>query len=101
MFDPLILAAQPYRGQAGGKEMASSSDAFLGLGLDDGLTRRQVLQAGLVGAATIGLAACGQAEPTGGGTTGPDFKVGAVLPSSKVYAELRTDITHGMKVDLG
>ncbi|TMF59682.1 MAG: ABC transporter substrate-binding protein [Chloroflexi bacterium] len=78
--------------------MAKSSDAFLGLGLDDALTRRQVLQAGLAGAATIGLAACGQAEPTGGGATGPDFKVGAVLPSSKVYAELGTSITNGMKL---
>jgi branched-chain amino acid transport system substrate-binding protein len=78
--------------------MANSSDAFLGVGFHDALTRRQVLQAGLVGAATIGLAACGQTEPTGGGTSGPDFKVGGVLPSSKVYAELGTSITNGMKL---
>src|SRR5947208_1953406 len=78
--------------------MPNSSDAFLGVGFHDALTRRQVLQAGLAGAATIGLAACGQTEPTGGGTTGPDFKVGAVLPSSKVYAELGTSITNGMKL---
>ena len=78
--------------------MPNSSDAFLGVGFHDALTRRQMLQAGLAGAATIGLAACGQTEPTGGGTTGPDFKVGAVLPSSKVYAELGTSITNGMKL---
>jgi branched-chain amino acid transport system substrate-binding protein len=80
--------------------MADASDAFLGLGLDQALTRRQVLQAGLTGAAMVGLAACGTTEPGTTGTSGPDFKVGAVLPSSKVYAELGASITNGLKLYL-
>ncbi len=63
------------------------------------LTRREALRlgAGLAGGAA--LAACG-----GGGNApaaeppGADFKVGAVLPSSKVYAELGNSITNGMKL---
>src|SRR5258708_35889647 len=43
----------------GGKGMADTAEGFLGIGLDDALTRRQVLQAGLTGAAMLGLAACG------------------------------------------
>ncbi|TMF08163.1 MAG: hypothetical protein E6I37_16555, partial [Chloroflexi bacterium] len=69
--------------------MAESADGFLGLSLEDPLTRRQVLQAGLTGAAMLGLAACGESQPAAvGGSAGPDFKVGVVLPASKVYAEL-------------
>ncbi len=81
--------------------MADSADGFLGLRLEDALTRRQVLQAGLTGAAMIGLAACGGTEQaTVGASAGPDFKVGAVLPVSKVYAELGASITNGMKLYL-
>ncbi len=81
--------------------MADSSEGFLGIGLDDALTRRQVLQAGLTGAAMLGLAACGETTPaTVGASAGPDFKVGAVLPVSKVYAELGASITNGMKLYL-
>src|ERR671937_2246037 len=81
--------------------MADSSRNFLGLTLDDALTRRQVLQAGLTGAAMLGLAACGESQSVSpGASLGPDFKVGAVLPASKVYAELGASITNGLKLYL-
>ena len=81
--------------------MADSSEGFLGIGLDDALTRRQVLQVGLTGAAMLGLAACGETTPaTVGASAGPDFKVGVVLPVTKVYAELGASITNGMKLYL-
>jgi branched-chain amino acid transport system substrate-binding protein len=81
--------------------MADSPQGFLGIGLDDALTRRQVLQAGLAGATMLGLAACGESQPaTVGASAGPDFKVGVVLPASKVYAELGASITNGMKLYL-
>src|SRR5260370_27530765 len=81
--------------------MADSSEGFLGIGLDNALTRRQVLQVGLTGGASVGLAACGETTPaTVGASAGPDFKVGAVLPVSKVYAELGASITNGMKLYL-
>src|SRR5690242_699156 len=81
--------------------MAESPDGFLGIGLEDALTRRQVLEAGLAGAAMLGLAACGQSQPAAVETSaGPDFKVGAVLPASKVYAELGASISNGMKLYL-
>src|SRR6202165_1434675 len=81
--------------------MADSSEGFLGIRLDDALTRRQVLRAGLQGAAMLGLAAWGETQPaTVGASAGPDFKVGAVLPASKVYAELGASITNGMKLYL-
>src|SRR5260370_3671079 len=81
--------------------MADSSEGCLGIGLDGPLTRRQVLQAGLTGGASVGLAACGETTPVSvGASAGPDFKVGAVLPVSKVYAELGASITNGMKLYL-
>src|ERR1700736_1757327 len=81
--------------------MADSSEGFLGIGLDDALTRRQVLRAGLTGAAMLGLTGCGETTRVSvGASAGPDFKVGAVLPVSKVYAELGASITNGMKLYL-
>src|SRR4030081_760741 len=81
--------------------MADSPQGFLGIGLDDTLTRRQVLQAGGTGGEMLGLAACGETQPAAvGASAGPDFKVGVVLPASKVYAELRASTTKGMKLCL-
>src|SRR6202521_5172386 len=81
--------------------MAESSEGFLGLGLDDALTRRQVLRAGLTGAAMLELVGCGETQPaTVRARAAPDFTVGAVLPASKVYAELGASITNGMKLYL-
>ena len=49
----------------------------------------------------LGLAACGESQPAAvGASAGPDFKVGVVLPASKVYAELGASITNGMKLYL-
>ena len=81
--------------------MSEPSVGFLGVGLEDALTRREVLRAGLTGAAMLGLAACGESQPAAvGASAGPDFKVGVVLPASKVYAELGASITNGMKLYL-
>src|SRR5258708_37783304 len=44
-------------------------------------------------------AACGGSGPTGpGAPTGPEFKLGVVLPYSGVYAELGNSITNGMRM---
>src|SRR5258708_11464584 len=45
------------------------------------------------------VAACGGSGPTGpGAPTGPEFKLGVVLPYSGVYAELGNSITNGMRM---
>jgi branched-chain amino acid transport system substrate-binding protein len=77
----------------------AASDGYFDLMLDEELNRRQLLQLGLSGAGMLALAACGGSEAPAA-SAGPDFKVGAVLPSSKVYAELGNSITNGMKLYL-
>src|SRR2546428_13706763 len=73
-------------GRQEGREMTDLSEGFLGLGLDDALTRRQVLQAGLTGATMLGLAACRQSQPAAGGTSaGPGLQMGAVMAACQGY----------------
>jgi branched-chain amino acid transport system substrate-binding protein len=64
------------------------------------LGRRDFLRLGATTAGMLALAACGGSTSQSSGTsstaTGPDFKLGVVLPYSLVYAELGDSITKGM-----
>jgi branched-chain amino acid transport system substrate-binding protein len=61
------------------------------------LDRRDFLRLAGMASAGLALAACGaETSPSPGGATGPDFKLGVVLPYSKVYAQLGDSITNGM-----
>jgi branched-chain amino acid transport system substrate-binding protein len=63
------------------------------------IDRRDFLKLGLTTAGMAALAACGGTTPTGpGAPTGPEFKLGVVLPYSGVYAELGNSITNGMRM---
>ena len=63
------------------------------------LDRREFLQVGLTLAGTAVFAACGGTTSGGpSGPTGPEFKLGVVLPYSGVYAQLGTSITNGMRL---
>lgn len=63
------------------------------------LDRREFLQVGLTVAGAAVFAACGGTTSGGpSGPTGPEFKLGVVLPYSGVYAELGTSITNGMRM---
>ena len=63
------------------------------------IDRRDFLKLGLTTAGMAALAACGGTTPAGpGAPTGPEFKLGVVLPYSGVYAELGNSITNGMRM---
>src|SRR3982075_3552414 len=63
------------------------------------LDRRDFLKLGLSAAGMAAVAACGGSTSTGpSGPTGPEFKLGVVLPYSGVYAELGNSITNGMRM---
>jgi branched-chain amino acid transport system substrate-binding protein len=63
------------------------------------IDRRDFLKLGLTTAGMAALAACGGTTPTGpGAPTGPEFKLGVVLPYSGVYAELGNSITNGLRM---
>ncbi len=63
------------------------------------IDRRDFLRLGLTTAGMAVVAACGGSGPTGpGAPTGPEFKLGVVLPYSGVYAELGNSITNGMRM---
>jgi branched-chain amino acid transport system substrate-binding protein len=63
------------------------------------IDRRDFLKLGLTSAGLAVVAACGGSTPTGpGAPTGPEFKLGVVLPYSGVYAELGNSITNGMRM---
>jgi branched-chain amino acid transport system substrate-binding protein len=63
------------------------------------IDRRDFLKLGLTTAGMAAVAACGGSTPTGpGAPTGPEFKLGVVLPYSGVYAELGNSITNGMRM---
>src|SRR5258708_35310926 len=60
---------------------------------------RAFLGLGLRTAGMAVVAACGGSGPTGpGAPTGPEFKLGVVLPYSGVYAELGNSITNGIRM---
>jgi branched-chain amino acid transport system substrate-binding protein len=63
------------------------------------IDRRDFLKLGLTTAGMAAVAACGGTVSTGpGAPTGPEFKLGVVLPYSGVYAELGNSITNGMRM---
>ena len=77
--------------------MADQIERYLDFKLADGVNRRGFLKLGLTAAGMAGVAACGGSTTTGpSGPTGPEFKLGVVLPNSGVYAELGKSITNGM-----
>jgi branched-chain amino acid transport system substrate-binding protein len=75
--------------------MADQIERYLDDKLAGHVDRREFLQLSLTAAGAAVVAACGGAT---GGPTGPEFKVGVVLPYSGVYAELGTSITNGMRM---
>lgn len=67
--------------------------------LGDELPRRDFLKIGVTTAGALALAACGgsTAAPSSG-PTGPDFKIGTILPASGTYSELGDSIRKGMQL---
>src|SRR5712664_3001901 len=79
--------------------MADEIQGYLDRKLVENLDRREFLQLGLTVAGAAAFVACGgSATPGPSGPTGPEFKLGVVLPYSGVYAELGKSITNGMKM---
>jgi branched-chain amino acid transport system substrate-binding protein len=79
--------------------MADEIERYLDRRLVDKVDRREFLQLGLTVAGAAAFVACGgTATPGPSGPTGPEFKLGVVLPYSGVYAELGKSITNGMKM---
>lgn len=77
--------------------MADQIERYLDFKLADAVDRRGFLKLGLTAAGMAGVAACGGSTTAGpSGPTGPEFKLGVVLPNSGVYAELGKSITNGM-----
>ncbi len=67
--------------------------------LGDELPRRDFMKLGVTTAGALALAACGgsTAAPSSG-PTGPEFKIGTILPSSGTYSELGDSIRKGMQL---
>jgi len=67
--------------------------------LGEELPRRDFLKIGVTTAGALALAACGgsTAAPSSG-PTGPDFKIGTILPASGTYSELGDSIRKGMQL---
>jgi len=79
--------------------MADEIHGYLDRKLAERIDRRDFLQLGLTVAGAAAFAACGGTTSSGpGGPTGPEFKLGVVLPYSGVYAELGNSITNGMRM---
>jgi branched-chain amino acid transport system substrate-binding protein len=79
--------------------MADEIHGYLDRMLAERIDRRDFLQLGLTVAGAAAFVACGGATSSGpGGPTGPEFKLGVVLPYSGVYAELGNSITNGMRM---
>lgn len=79
--------------------MADEIQGYLDRRLADQLDRRGFLQLGLTVAGAAAFVACGGSTSGGpSGPTGPEFKLGVVLPYSGVYAELGNSITNGMRM---
>jgi branched-chain amino acid transport system substrate-binding protein len=77
---------------------------YLSLRADDELARREFLRLGAYSAGILALVGCGggggSASPQQSASTGPDFKVGGILPTSGTYAELGDSIRKGMRLYL-
>lgn len=79
--------------------MGDDIEQFLSGRLEAGTDRRGFLRLAGSAAGLAALAACGGGTSSGpGGPTGPEFKVGLVLPASGVYAELGKSITNGIQL---
>ena len=79
--------------------MADEIQRFLDRRLVEKVDRREFLQLGLTVAGAAAFVACGGTPSSGpSGPTGPEFKLGVVLPSSGVYADLGNSITNGMRM---
>jgi branched-chain amino acid transport system substrate-binding protein len=79
--------------------MADELHDYLDRRLADRLDRREFIQLGLTVAGAAAFVACGGTTSGGpSGPTGPEFKLGVVLPYSGVYAELGNSITNGMRM---
>jgi branched-chain amino acid transport system substrate-binding protein len=81
--------------------MADQLESYLNAKLGDELGRRDFIKVGATTAGMLAIAACG-GQPTSSASpsaaTGPDFKIGIVLPYSAVYADLGDSITKGMQL---
>ncbi len=83
--------------------MSEELERYLAFRLRGEVDRRGFLRLGATTAGVLALAACGGgtgSAGTGGAatTTGPDFKIGAILPSSGTYADLGDSIRKGMSL---
>ena len=79
--------------------MADEIQGYLDRKLVENVDRREFLQLGLTVAGAAAFVACGGTATNGpSGPTGPEFKLGVVLPYSGVYAELGNSITNGMRM---
>jgi len=76
--------------------MADPIESYLDDKLRAQVDRREFLQLSLTVAGAAAFGACGGTSPSG--PSGPEFKVGVVLPYSGVYAELGASITNGMRM---
>ncbi len=85
--------------------MSDDLEGYLAFRLGDELGRRDFLKLGAGTAGLLALAACGAGSTApateSSAATGPEFKVGAVLPSSGTYADIGDSITKGMKLYFG
>ena len=79
--------------------MGNNIEEFLSGKLGGDSDRRGFLKLGVTAAGMAAVAACGGSTTAGpSGPTGPEFKLGVVLPYSGVYAELGKSITNGMQM---
>lgn len=80
--------------------MSDKLESYLSASVGRELPRRDFLRLGATAAGAFALAACGgsTASPGASAPTGPDFKVGGILPTSGTYAELGDSIRKGMQL---
>lgn len=81
--------------------MSDYLERYLAAGFERELPRRDFLRLGATAAGAVALAACGGGASPGPSTaTGPEFKVGGILPTSGTYSELGDSIRKGMQLYL-
>jgi branched-chain amino acid transport system substrate-binding protein len=81
--------------------MSDELEKYLAFSLEERLPRRGFLRLGASTAGLLALAACGGgtgSTPQQSTATGPEFKVGGILPTSGTYADLGDSIRKGMKL---
>lgn len=78
-------------------------ERYVSSALEQEVGRRDFLRLGATAAGLLGLAACGGSpavSPGPSAPTGPEFKVGVVLPYSGTYQDLGDSITKGIQLYL-